>query len=362
MPYKYVAVDKMRALSHLIFEKHGFSAEDSRDITDVLITSDLYGTESHGVQRMIRYHNSMRDGEVDINAQAQILHETPISMTLDAKRGMGQIVSIRAMRTAIEKAKTSGIGMVAVRGSNHYGIAGYYSRMAAKEDLLGVCMTNTESIMVPTFGKQAMIGTNPIAVSMPADPTPFLFDAATTVVPRGKIEVYNKKELPLPLGWGVDENGHDTTSSSDVLHNIINKLGGGIVPLGGSSELTSGHKGYGFGLIAEIFTAIVSGGATSNYINMTTTESSHCFWAIDYGIFGNKKEIRDNFSAFLQEIRDSRKADGQNRIYIHGEKELESYESKLKSGIPINDKTYGELRDIATELGVDYAPYIGESF
>lgn len=361
--YKNLDYPKTRELCIQIFQRYGFSEKDALDITTVLLMADLYGIESHGIQRMIRYHNAMLDGEVDANAQIQTLHETPISATLDAHKGMGQVVGNYAMRLAMEKAKKCGIGMVAVRRSNHYGIAGYYTRLAAEADLMGVCMTNTEAIMVPTFGKKAMLGTNPIAVSMPADPTPFLFDAAATVVPRGKLEVYNKREKPMPQGWALDEKGHDTTDAAQVLHNIIHKMGGGIAPLGGTSEETGGYKGYGFGLICELFTAIMAGGLTSNHcVTQDRNEIAHCFWAIDYGIFGEKAQIKRSFSALLQELRESPKADGQDRIYIHGEKELESYAAKVKAGIPVNRKTFDEIQMIASYAGLDAGAYIGKTF
>lgn len=361
--YRNLNYQKTYELCTKIFEGYGFEQKKAKNITDVLLMADLYGIESHGIQRMIRYHNAMLNGEVDVHAPIEVVHETPISATLDAHKGMGQVVGNYAMKMAIEKAEKSGMGMVAVRHSNHYGIAGYYTRMAVKQDLIGVCMTNTEAIMVPTFGKRAMLGTNPIAVSMPADPTPFLFDAATTVVPRGKLEVYNKREKPIPLGWAIDADGHDTTDSAKVLHNIIHKLGGGIAPLGGTSEENSGYKGYGFGMICELFTSIMAGGLTSNHcVTKERNEISHCFWAIDYGIFGEKKMIKDNFSTLLQELRDSPKADGQKRVYIHGEKELESYERKIIDGIPVNEKTFKEIQMIAEYAGLDSAVYIGENF
>jgi LDH2 family malate/lactate/ureidoglycolate dehydrogenase len=249
--------------------------------------------------------------------------------------------------------------MVTVRNSNHYGVAGYYSRMAAAEGLIGMSMTNTEAIMVPTFGKQAMLGTNPIAFAMPADPVAFSFDAATTVVPRGKLEVYVKRGNGLPLGWALDENGHDSNEPDRVLSNIINKTGGGILPLGGSGELTSGYKGYGFAMLCEIATAILSGGTTSNYIYKTPGRSNiaQCFIAIDYGMFGDKKAIEASLSKYLDEIRNSAKADGQDRIYIQGEKEAEAKERVMKEGVYLNDKTYAEMQMIGEYTGASkYLP------
>lgn len=363
MAYKILNYPRVRDYCNDIFQNYGFIEEESRTITNILLMADLYGIESHGIQRLIRYHNAMKDGEVSVGVRPEITFETPISAVVNAKKAMGQLAGHDAMMLAIDKAKKTGIGMVAVSHSNHYGIAGYYTKLAADNDLIGICMTNTEAIMVPTFGCQAMLGTNPISVSMPADPTPFLFDAATTVVPRGKVEVYNKKEQALPAGWALDEKGLDCNNPGLVLNNIIHKLGGGILPLGGSNETTSGYKGYGFGLICELFTSIMAGGATSNHaVENGHNEISHCFWAIDYGIFGNKEAIKKNFSVFLDELRNSKKAEGQERIYIHGEKELESYERKTKEGIPVNEKTFQEMQNIGRCLGVDYAGYIGEDF
>ena len=361
MAYKNLDYLKTKELVTEIFVKYGFSKEESDVITEILLAADLSGIESHGVQRLIRYHNAIETGATLVHAEPEIVFETPVSAVIDAKGAMGQVVSFKAMNMAMEKAKASGIGMVTVRNSNHYGIAGYYTKMAVEQDLMGICMTNTEAIMVPTFGKKAMLGTNPIAVSMPADPTPFLFDAATTVVTRGKIEVYTKKEEPLPLGWTLDENGQDCSEPGRVINNIIGKLGGGILPLGGSGEESSGYKGYGFAMLCEIFSAIFAGGMTSVH-KRDVNDTCHFFGAIDYGIFGDKTEIRKNMSTLLQELRDTPKADGADRVYIHGEKELESISEKMESGIPVNEKTFSELQMISAALGIDSVPYIGENF
>ncbi len=359
MGYVNLNVDSVRKYCERIFEKRGFSMEESRDITDVLLTADLYGIESHGIQRLIRYHNAIEEGSILIDAKPELVYETPISAVFDAPKTMGQIVGKMGMELAIEKAQKSGIGAVVVRGSNHYGIAGYYTKMAAKKDLLGICMTNTEAIAIPTNGKKAMLGTSPIALCMPAEPVDFWYDVATTVVTRGKLEVYNKKEAPLPHGWAADETGADSEDAARVLKNIIGKLGGGIFPLGGSSELTGSHKGYGLGIIVELFTSIFAGGTTAPHVkNSGNADTSFCFWAIDYGIFGNKKEIKDRMSLLLRELRESPKADGCSRIYTHGEKELESLTDKLKNGIPVNDKTIDELKKIGQSVGLDFSDYI----
>ena len=353
MQYHRVSYEKLVKFCVEVFKGYGFNEEQGRQITDVLLAADLSGIESHGIQRLIRYHKEITSGMVKLEAKPEVVFETPLSAVIEGNDCMGQILGVQAMQLAIDKAKKTGFGMVTVRNSNHYGIAGYYTKMAAEQGLIGLSMTNTEAIMVPTFGRQAMLGTNPIAFAMPAQPTVYSFDAATTVVPRGKLEVYVKRGNGLPVGWALDENGHDSDDADRVLKNIIAKTGGGILPLGGSGEMTSGYKGYGFAMLCEIATAILSGGTTSNYIYKTPGRANiaHCFIALDHGMFGDKAEIEASLSKYLQEVRDSAKAEGQDRIYIHGEKEAEAKERVLRDGVSLNDKTYDEMKMIAEYTG-----------
>ena len=333
---------------------YGFSRQDAEVTADVLLTADLYGIQSHGIHRLVRYAGAIREGSIDPGAVEQVVFETPLSAVWDAPRTLGQAVAHRGMQTAIEKARQHGFGIVTVRGSNHYGIAGYYTRMALEADMMGLCMTNTEAIGIPTYGKKAMLGTNPIAVAMPADPVPFWYDAATTVVTRGKLEVYNKAGKPLPRGWAADETGAACTDGNHVLDNIIGKTGGGIFPLGGWSEETGSHKGYGLGVIVEMMTAVIAGGTTAPSVKHSgNADTSFTFAALDYGLFGDKKAIRQRMSNFLRELRESPKADGQTRIYTHGEKELESAERLTREGIPVNARTLEEMRQIAAEVGIE---------
>ena len=353
MQYHHVNYEKLVRFCIESFKGYGFNEDQAKQITDVLLEADLSGIEPHGVQRMIRYHKEITSGMVQIDAKTEVVFETPLSAVVEGNDCMGQTLGVWAMQMAIDKAKKSGFGIVTVRNSNHYGVAGYYSRMAAAQGLIGMSMTNSEAIMVPTFGRQAMLGPNPIAFAMPADPTPFSFDAATTVVPRCKLEVYVKRGNGLPLGWALDENGHARDDADRVLKNIIAKTGGGILPLGGSGEMTSGYKGYGFAMLCEICTAILSGGTTSNYIYKTPGRSNiaQCFIAMDHGMFGDKAAIEASLSKYLQEVRDSAKAEGQERIYIHGEKEYEARAGVLANGVYLNDKTYAEMQMIAEYTG-----------
>ena len=359
MQYHRLPYEQVVSFCRKAFAGYGFNEEQSAQITDVLLAADLSGIESHGIQRLIRYHKEITGGLVDVKAVPEIVKETPISATIEGNDAMGQLLGVQAMEMAINKAKQVGIGMVAVRNSNHYGIAGYYTKMAAEAGLIGICMTNTEAIMVPTFGRQAMLGTNPIAFAMPASPVPFTFDAATTVVPRGKLEVYAKRDGVIRDGWALDENGHPSTDATRVLNNIIGKTGGGILPLGGAGEETSGYKGYGFAMLCEICTAILSGGTTSNYIYKTPGKANIChfFMAVDYGVFGEKEDLEKALSQFLQELRDSNKAEGQERIYTHGEKEFEACQRVKAEGVSVNEKTYAEMEMIAEFTGTSqYLP------
>ncbi len=353
MQYQYLPYEKLLTFCNRTFQGYGFNEEESAKITEVLLDADLSGIESHGVQRLIRYHKEITGGLVAVNAVPEIVRETPVSATIEANDAMGQLVGIQAIDLAIEKVRKTGVGMVTVRNSNHYGVAGYYTRRASEQGFIGICMTNTEAIMVPTFGRQAMLGTNPIAFSMPASPIPFTFDAATTVVPRGKLEVYAKRDGVIRNGWALDENGNSSTDASRVLKNIIAKSGGGILPLGGAGEETSGYKGYGFAMLCEIFTAILSGGTTSNYIYKTPGRANiaHFFMAIDHSLFGEKEDLEAALSKYMQELRDSDKAEGQDRIYTHGEKEFINRQKARTNGIPVNEKTYAEMKMIAQYTG-----------
>ena len=341
------------------FKNFGFSEDESKIITDVLLTSDKFGIESHGMQRISRYHKGIQKGLIKVDAVPEVIFETPVTAVLDAHDGMGQLVAYKAMNMAIEKAKKSGIAIVSVRNSNHYGIAGYYAKMASDEGLMGMSCTNSEAIMVPTFGKKAMLGSNPIAVAMPADPYPFLFDASTSVVTRGKLEMYNKAEKELPAGWALDAQGKPSKNAGEVLGNIVGKRGGGIVPLGGNEELTGSHKGYGYGMLCEIFSTILSMGVTSDKCCTFKDKTGIChgFAAIDPAIFGNADDIKAHFSEYLETLRQSPKAEGAEQIYTHGEKEIMAEKERRENGIPVNDNTMVELANLCNYLKIDFGAY-----
>lgn len=343
-----------------VFKKFGFSSKNAEIITDVLLTADLYGIESHGMQRMVRYYKGIQKGLMKVHVKPKIVFETPVSAVVDGQNGMGQLNGHFAMNLAIQKAQNSGVGIVSVRNSNHYGIAGYYAQMAAKKNMLGFSCTNSEAIMVPTFGRKAMIGSNPQAWCFPAHPYNFLFDASTTVVTRGKLEMYNKLNKKLPSGWALDEQGQETRNAATVLNNIAHHGGGGIMPLGGNTEELGSHKGYGNGMVAEIFSSILSSGLTSDHTMMNNHSGTcHGFMAINLSAFGDPAAIEKHLSTYLQSLRDAPKAKGQSKIYTHGEKEILALQDRKKNGIPVIDRTMTELKDLCDYLKLDFSKYFG---
>ena len=361
MGYQYWKYEKLNELCNDAFQKFGFSEKEAKIVSDVLLMSDRIGIESHGMQRMYRYYKSIQKGMIKVESKGSVVFETPVSAVIDAEDGMGQVVGHKAMEMAIEKAKKVGIGMVTVRNSNHYGIAGYYAKMACDQGLIGLSCTNTNAIMVPTYGRTAMLGTNPVAVAMPAEPYDFFFDASTTVVTRGKLEVYNKKGEPLHDGWALDKDGKPSNDAADVLDNIAAKNGGGIMPLGGSTEDTGSHKGYGWAMVCELFSSILAMGTTSNKTGSGGKGGiCHGFMAIDPAIFGDAQGIKDHLSNYLQELRNSPKAEGQTRIYTHGEKEVEAEKYLMANGIPVNDNTMVEVYEMCQYLDMDFSKYFGD--
>ena len=355
MEYFNVSFEKALGFCEEVFAGYGIPKEDCELISRALLEADLRGIESHGIQRLIRYHKEITKGMIDVKARPEVVRETPVSATVDAHSAIGQLTGSWSMNIAVKKALTTGVGMVTVRDSNHFGIGGYYADIAANSDLVGFCVTNTEAMIVPTGGTKAMLGTNPIAFSFPADPVPFMFDAATAVVTRGKLEVYKKNDKPLLPGWGIAADGSDSLSAAEVIECIANRKGGGIAPLGGTSVVHGGHKGYGLAAIVDVMSAILSGGLASDYVNTDLHKSGTChfFMAMDYGVFGDKKAIKAHLSQFMTELRESGGAKG-GRIYTPGEMEWYNRQKNLEAGIAINSATDAELRGIAQYHGLKY--------
>jgi len=356
-----VQADALRDFCVRVFEKLDVPGEDARITADVLVTADLRGIDSHGVARLRRYVNGIRNGVMVPRPHIQVIHETAATALIDGGAGLGQPISVRAMKMAIEKALKVGAGFVAVRNSNHFGIAGYYSMMALEHELVGLSMTNADVLVVPTFGRNALLGTNPISVAVPAGKErPFVLDMATSVVPRGKLEVYHRLGKPLPLGWATDERGIPTTDAGRVLQNLSTRAGGGILPLGGAGEEFGGHKGYGLALLVDILSGVLSGAGYANLVypkdeagRPLPSNIGHFFGALRIDGFRPLEDFKSSMDDIIRRIKSSPKAEGQTRIYIHGEKEFEMAEKRQREGIPLHPKVAADLREIARELGVE---------
>ncbi|MCK4360081.1 MAG: Ldh family oxidoreductase [Candidatus Cloacimonetes bacterium] len=338
------------------FEKSGMSNEDSKITTDVLIESDKRGIASHGVARLKRYTDGIKNGIMIPDADYEIIKETPNTLVITGNDGLGQPVSYKTMKLVIEKAKKNNIGFATVRNSNHYGIAGYYSMMALQENLLGISTTNSFPLVVPTFGKDALLGTNPISVAAPTSKErPFVVDMATSTVPRGKLEVYDRRGKPIPEAWATDSKGHPTTDPGLVLKNVKEKLGGGLLPVGGVVEETGGHKGYGMAMIVEIFTGILSGGAFGpNVYGIPNTPANVChfFGAINIEAFISLDEFTKSMDSIIRALLDSKKAEGQDRIYIHGEKEF-ILADQQQEYVKLFNRVIENIKEVGESLGVE---------
>jgi len=357
-----VQAEALKEFCVQVFQKMDVPEDDARITADVLVTADLRGVSSHGVARLRRYVNGLRDGVMIARPDERVVTETPATALIEAGAGLGQPVSHRAMERAIRKALDLGAGFVTVRNSNHFGIAGYYAMMALEHDCIGICMTNAAVLVVPTFGRDAMLGTNPIAVAAPAgQERPFVLDMATSTVPRGKLEVYHRQEKPLPLGWATDETGTPTTDAGRALENFKQRAGGGLLPLGGAGELLRGYKGYGLALLVDVLCAILSGAAYADQVypkdeegNPLPSAIGHFFGAWRVDAFRPADEFKAAMDDLQRRLKDAPKAEGQSRIYIHGEKEYEEAGRNARDGIALNPKVAADLREIGEEVGVAY--------
>ncbi len=351
-----VKIDVLRDFVIKVFKKLGVPEKDAATTADVLIASDRRGIGSHGVARLLRYVKGIRDGVMIPQPEIKVVHETPITAVIDGGGGLGQVVGVWAMEYCIKKAKEQGLAFVAVRNSNHYGIAAYYSMMALKEDMIGISITNSAPLVLPTFGREAVIGTNPISVAVPAgEERPFVFDGATSTVPRGKLEVYDRHGKPIPLTWATDAEGKPTSNAREVLDNLLERRGGGLLPLGGATEEGGGHKGYGLSALVDILTGVLSGGLYGPLLYKDKKAPSgvcHLFGAIKIETFIPKDRFKSAMDDFIRILKNSKKAEGKERIYVAGEKEFE-LEERYKEEVALYHKVVENLRVIGKELGIE---------
>jgi L-2-hydroxycarboxylate dehydrogenase (NAD+) len=363
--YCVVPADVLESFMRDVFIRLGVPEEDARICAEILITSDLRGIESHGIGRMKMYYDRIRKGVQMACTQMEIVRESPTTAVVDGHHGMGQVIAYRSMQMAIEKARIYGMGSVAVRNSAHFGIAGYYPLMAVKAGMIGMAFTNARPSIAPTFGVKPMLGTNPIAFGCPTDEDcPFLFDGATSITQRGKLEVLSRLEKPAPAGWVIGQAGEPLVDPTQCLE-MFGTSTAALLPLGGYGEVLGGHKGYGLATIVEIFSAALQQG-NFLYGLMGIDEQGkpgpnrlgHFFMAINVEAFTDLESFKQTTGDILRELRDATKQPGSDRIYTAGEKEFENERRVRGQGVIIVPNLLKEVRTMLDELKmVEYDPY-----
>lgn len=343
-----------------VFKGYGVPEDDARICTDVLLESDRLGIESHGVNRFKPiYLDRIRAGIQNPVTEFEVVKETATTAVVDGHDGMGQVVGYRSMKMAIEKAKKYGMGMVAVRNSTHYGIAGYYPMMAVKAGCVGITGTNARPSIAPTFGVENMLGTNPLTFGLPTDEDfPFLLDCATSITQRGKIEYYARLGKDTPAGMVIGTDGNPLTDSESILVKL-NNGSAALAPLGGIGEELGGYKGYGYAAVVEILSAALQ---TGSYLKMLTGlqdgkkvpyHLGHFFIAIDTEAFMGLETFQKTAGDILRQLRSSQKAPGTERIYTAGEKEYLIWLDRKEKGVPINESVQKEMISIRDELNLN---------
>ena len=355
----YVPVEIIQRFMIDVFVGLGSPREDARICAEVLITSDLQGIESHGVGRLKVYCERIRAGVQLVKTEMEIVQETETTALVDGHHGMGAVIAYRSMRLAMDKARQYGLGAVAVRNSNHFGIAGYYALMAAREGMMGLAVTNARPVIPPTFSAEPMLGTNPIAFATPSDTDfPFCFDAATSIVSRGKIEVLARAEKPTPEGWVVDAAGAPLTDSREILRGLAAGTAM-LLPLGGAGEATGGYKGFDLATVVEILCASLGGGVFMKDLLGLAPDGSrrpymlgHFFLAVHVEHFVPLEVSKRITGQIIRDLQNARKAPGQERIYVAGEKEHERQKLVREQGIPVNRNLRRDLQTVRDELGI----------
>lgn len=356
---KYLPVDVLQQFMQDVFVGVGVPADEAAISARILIQSDLFGIESHGVGRLKMYYDRIKNGQHLPTTQFEVVKEAPATAVVDGHHGVGMVIGYKAMNLAIEKARIYGMGSVAVRNSTHFGIDGYYPLMAAQAGMIGMSFTNARPSIAPTYGVQPMLGTNPIAFGCPTDEAnPYLYDAATSITQRGKFETLERKGLPGKVGWVTDQEGNFLTDSADILKGLT-KDTAALLPLGGAGEDLGGHKGYGLATIVEIFSASLQTGAFLQALTGNTPEGGkthfrigHFFMAINVESFTDLDTFKKTTGDILRALRASRKAPGQPRIYTAGEKEFEKEIEVRQTGVAVVPNLQKEIKTMRDELGL----------
>lgn len=343
------------------FSGIGVPREEAKIVADVLLESDRRGIESHGCNRFKpMYIDRINKGLQYAKTNFEVIKETETTAVVDGHHGMGQVIGYKAMQMAIDKAKKYGLGMVAVRNSTHYGIAGYYVTQASKQGCIGITGTNARPSVAPTFGVEGMFGTNPLTVGVPSDePFDFVIDCATSTIQNGRIEYYSRLNKDVPEGTIVDTNGELVTGPASE---ALKKIRGGeaaLLTVGGLGEALGGYKGYGYAMIVELLSSVLQDGLYLKDLNGKDKEGNpthpmlgHFFIAIDTNHFLGEELCRKKTGEIMRQLRASKKMPGQDRIYTAGEKEYDVWQQRKDSGVPINESVQKEMCEVRDQLGL----------
>lgn len=351
--------EQLAEFTRSVFLKIGCPEDQASLATEVLLSADLRGVDSHGVARLVGYVRLWEAGRINPKPQVKIVHETPSTAVVDGDSGLGLVVGPEAMKVAIEKAGNVGTGWVAVRNSNHYGIAGYHAMQALLKDMIGFSMTNASPLVSPTFSAERLLGTNPIAVAIPAkEQPPFVADFATTTAANGKLEILQRKDLPAPSGWIQDAKGKESTNPHEL------KSGGALLPLGGDVERGS-HKGYCLGSIVDILSGVLSGANFGPWVppfvsflplapDPVGTGIGHFFGAMRVDAFRPADEFKTNMDIWISRFRQAKTVEGQEKVLIPGDPERLMEEKRKKEGIPLLPPVVKDLKELSRKLKVEF--------
>jgi L-2-hydroxycarboxylate dehydrogenase (NAD+) len=352
--------DTMERFMVDVFKGAGVPEGDAKICAEVLITSDKRGIDSHGIGRLKPvYYDRIKAGIQKPVTRIDVVREGRTTAVLDGNDGMGQVIAKKAMSMAIDKAGEYGLGMITVRNSTHYGIAGYYAIMAVEAGMIGITGTNARPSIAPTFGVENMLGTNPLTFGIPTDEEfPFVLDCATSISQRGKIEVYDRVGKELPEGWVIGEDGQPKTDSHQVLIDLV-KGTAALAPLGGIGEDLGGYKGFGYATVVEILSAALQSGNFLKGISGLGSDGKpqpyhlgHFFMAINISEFTDIGIFRKTAGDILRQLRASRKAPGHDRIYTAGEKEYLAWLERKSNGVPVNEALQNDIRQLVKELNL----------
>ena len=342
-----------------VFLQMTCSGSAAQKASDVLLAADLRGVDSHGVARLSSYVRLWENGRINAKPDIRLVHETLSTAVIDGDSGLGLVVAPEAMALAIQKAEQAGTGWVAVKNSNHYGIAGYHAMQALEHDMIGVSMTNASPLVVPTFSRERMLGTNPIAVAFPAgDEPPFVADFATTTAAYGKLEIAQRKDAPVPTGWVQDQTGNPSTDCHAVAK------GGGLLPLGSDRDHGS-HKGYCLGAMVDIFSAVLSGANygpwVPPYVAFLETKNDpvgdgigHFFGALRIDAFRPAEEFKAHMDRWLKRFRSAEPVAGQAEVFVPGDPERESEKQRRSDGIPLPGSVVRDLSALAVKFNINF--------